>query len=112
MNAITPGRKLQEEDPGLRIPETRLFRRFSIGAGAEVFVLDLRQYRDVPAQTTSLLPVLPKNVTAEELCDPKVNNPLITPICSVLPKNIVNDDTLRASNRTMLGEAQKAWLKT
>jgi alkaline phosphatase D len=70
-----------EHIPAVRIggaQSTRIYRSLRVGALADLFFIDDRQYRDVqPCQDTPLLPC----------------------------------DETRAPGRTMLGPAQKAWLK-
>ncbi len=113
MNGVTPAHTLQRHDPvqGLKTPYTRLFRRFKVGRAIEVFVLDLRQYRDAPAQSTSRIPVLPTGVSAAQLCDAAQNGRIAALCGTLLQGQIGGDDKFRSGQRTLLGAAQKTWLK-
>lgn len=111
-SAVTPGGKLQENDTaeGLRTPETRIFRKFCPHPDVEVFILDLRQYRDIPVPSVGFLPILPTGLSAETLCDADIN-PEFAALCSILPSPIANQEGYRTANKTFLGPEQKQWLK-
>lgn len=111
-SAVTPGDKLQEADTaeGLRNPETRKFRRFRPHPDVEVFILDLRQYRDIPVPSVGLLPILPTGLTADTLCAAD-SNPELSIFCNSLPKPIIDQEGYRDANKTLLGPEQKQWLK-
>lgn len=107
-NAVTPGKTLQGIDASedLRVAETRIFRKIRPHRDVEVFILDLRQYRDVPVPFTGVLPILPLNLTVETLC-----NGIYFFLCSSTRETIVNQEAFRSANKTILGSAQKKWLK-
>lgn len=109
MNAITTGKDLQNDDfaPGLRHDERRILRKFSVGRDAEVFILDLRQYRDISMVAQGLLPVRPKG-TSPGFLGSGGSDPVF---CSVVGNNTGTQSTFRFANKTILGAAQKSWLK-
>lgn len=110
MNALPPAAALAAADPvaGLPDPDRRLFRKFRVGRHVEVFLTDLRQYRDPPTPAVGFLPVLPANLTAGELCDPA--NGIIAALCAAAPPPPRASSTLREANTSLLGAPQKAWL--
>ena len=112
MNALPPAAALAAADPvgGLPDPARRLFRKFRVGRHVEVFLTDLRQYRDPPTPAVGLLPVLPPNVTAADLCAPA--NGIIAALCAALPPPAAPaaPPTLRDAHASLLGAPQKAWL--
>lgn len=109
MNGITAGRDLQRDDfaHGLRHEERRTFRKFSVGRDVEVFILDLRQYRDIPMVARGFLPVRPKGTSPDFLCTPR-GDPVL---CSVVGNNTGTQSNFRSVNKTILGSVQKSWLK-
>lgn len=109
---VTSGQHLQEVDAveGLGRAESRIFRRFRAHRDLEVFILDLRQYRDTPVPAVGFLPVVPKGESAEMLCDEETNGEIAF-LCGTFAQPVVSQEGFREANRTMLGEVQKEWLK-
>ncbi len=107
-NPVTP----QLTDVGGVDNRDRLFRSFKYGADAEVFVLDLRQYRDL-AVATPILPILPPGLTPEAFL--AASGLPLTPEQQALffgPPG--SQDALfallRQTPRILLGDPQKQWL--
>lgn len=93
--------------------QRRLFRKISL-PGADVFLLDVRQYRDVPiaAAPESAMPVRPLGVSTNFTCVGKYSSP---DLCKLFPGPHGSEkDVFRgsaAAGRTMLGDVQLQWLK-
>lgn len=109
-NSVKPGYVLQTEDfvPGLTHPERRIFRKFSAGPDVDVFILDLRQYRDAPVPANGTLPILPKGLPPTFFCDGPNADPVL---CAIFEGPIFNQDSIREANKTLMGHPQKEWLK-
>lgn len=99
--------------PVLRNDERRLFRKISL-PDADLFLLDTRQYRDVPipGEPGVLIPVLPKGVGKNFTCEGKYASPQF---CLLLRgPHGGGDNVWRGAaqrGRTMLGDVQFQWLK-
>lgn len=92
--------------------QDRLFRSFKYGADAEVFVLDLRQYRDL-AVVTPILPILPPGLTPEVFL--QASGLTLSPEQQALFFGPPGSQEalfglLRQTPRVLLGEPQKQWL--
>lgn len=88
-------------------PNTRVFRRTRASANADVFSLDLRQYR-APEAGGPLVPILPPGLTPEILAAQLQLSPTQAAQFFGPPGFQSN---LRTENRTLLGRAQMDWLK-
>ncbi len=107
-NPVTP----QLTDVGGVNSQDRLFRSFKYGSEAEVFVLDLRQYRDL-AVTTPILPILPPGLTPELFL--AGSGLTLTPEQQALFFGPPGSQEalfglLRQTPRILLGDPQKQWL--
>ena len=92
----------------------RLYRSLRWGREVEIFILDLRSYRSPQVdktsachnppggQTADIAPTLPSAVRA-------VLAPLVRPLALPIPPGCL--EALRDPVRTLLGSAQKTWLK-
>jgi alkaline phosphatase D len=93
--------------------QDRLFRSFRYGADAEVFVLDLRQYRD-QAVATPILPILPTGLTPELFLQLSGLTALTPEQQAALFGPPGTEDLwpqlLRQTPRNLLGGPQKNWL--
>lgn len=90
----------------------RLFRSFRYGANAEVFILDLRQYRDLAA-VTPILPILPPGLTRQrflELAGIRLTPEQETLFFGPPGSEQALFNLLRRTPRTLLGNPQKQWL--
>ncbi len=95
-------------------PEGRLYRNFRFGREVEIFVLDLRSYRSRQVSKTpacmnppgsrrpDLAPTLPQNL---RLVFSIISSQLALPVPAACLRALADPD------RTILGAAQKAWLK-
>ncbi len=88
-------------------PASRLFRRTRASASADIFTLDLRQYRD-PEATGPLVPILPSGVSAAALAAQLRLTPQ-TAAAFFGPPGFQSN--LRTTPRTLLGRGQMDWLK-
>jgi len=108
-NPITP---VLDDVPGVDAQD-RLFRSFKCGPDVEVFVLDLRQYRELAARTP-ILPILPPGLTREAFI--ASTGLVLTPAQQVLlfgPPQVPQafwDNELRQRVRPLMGDPQKNWL--
>lgn len=111
MNAVTPAAALAASDPvsGLSDTRRRLFRKVSAGPLLDVFLLDARQYRDLPQQTTDFVPILPRGIGPNFTCEGAYANPFW---CAVLPGPHGSQESLfrPGTGRSMLGKTQLRWL--
>lgn len=117
-----------DDDPVQGVnPITRVFRTTRAGADAELFTLDLRQYRNRPggfiAANAPIVPVIPEGFTVAELSE-KIEEVLggLVSVSSVLqlglfgttaanPNSSNYGRILRQVPRTMMGTPQKEWFK-
>jgi phosphodiesterase/alkaline phosphatase D-like protein len=91
--------------------QTRLFRNFRCGLDAEIFVTDLRQYRSAKS-FGPLVPILPPGITREELLAQIGLEELGEGLVRVIFGSPDRPSQLRERNLTLLGSAQKEWLKS
>lgn len=100
-------------NPPLRNDDRRLFRKISL-PGADIFLLDTRQYRDVPipGEPGVLIPVLPRGVGKNFTCEGKFASPQF---CLLFRGPHGGGDHVWRGNaargRTLLGDVQFQWLK-
>ncbi|MCF2970139.1 alkaline phosphatase D family protein [Synechococcus sp. Nb3U1] len=107
-NPITPSLT----DVGGVNARDRVFRSFRYGANAEVFIPDLRQYRDL-AVVTPILPILPPGLTRQQFL--ALSGISLTPEQEALFFGPPGSEEalfnlLRRTPRTLLGGPQKQWL--
>ena len=108
-NPITP---VLNDVPGVDAQD-RLFRSFKCGPDVEVFVLDLRQYRELAARTP-ILPILPPPLTREAFL--ASSGLTLTPQQQALlfgPPEVPQafwENELQVKVRPLMGDAQKNWL--
>ncbi len=88
-------------------PASRIFRRTQAGSSADIFTLDLRQYRD-PEAVGPLVPILPPGLTAEVLAAQLQLTPAVATAFFGPPGFQSN---LRDTPRTLMGRSQMEWLK-
>jgi alkaline phosphatase D len=88
-------------------PSRRLFRSYRPSQHVQVFHLDLRQYRDRVAYTASPVPVLPTGVPLARL----QSEFLFVGNFLTEPDPVRDLPPMRAENRSLLGAAQRAWLR-
>lgn len=108
-NPITP---VLDDVPGVDARD-RVFRSFTCGPDVEVFVLDLRQYRELAARTP-ILPILPPGLTRATFL--ASSGLTLTPQQQALlfgPPDVPQafwENELRLKARPLLGDPQKNWL--
>lgn len=113
----TPMRIQFEDNPAGVDPQTRLFRTTKVGTDAELFTLDLRQYRDEQGGVLGLVPLfptIPAGVTRDEVIAiiEDFTGLTVTPL---LEKGFLGgpqyEEIYKRTPRTIMGSAQKNWFK-
>lgn len=83
--------------------EDRIFHNFLVGKDLEVFVLDMRQYRDTQGHSEYFAPIVPRGSSKKEICEEYKD------LCPYFPEK-TDKSFFDPRNKTALGRVQKKWL--